>query len=162
MNIKFLKEAKNLQELKKLYFTLAKELHPDVKGSLEEMQILNAEYDYLKTVLKNDTTIKEEARKETTASMEGFKDIIADLVRFNNLTFEIIGTWLYIKGNTFIIKEYLKEKYGCRFSKSHKCWYWFNGIEETQKTRANKKYFDKNKSIFGVVNIESKGTPVLN
>ena len=161
MIIKFLKDVKNLQELKKAYFTLAKELHPDLNGSIEDMQVLNAEYDYLKTTLNNDTTIKNKAYNETASSMEGFKDIINDLIRFNDLEFEIIGTWLYIKGNTFVIKDYLKDQYHCRFSKTHKCWYWFNGIENSNKTRANKKYYDKNKSMYGVMSVKSEGIGLI-
>lgn len=161
MKIEFLKDVKNLQELKKEYFKLAKELHPDVNGNIESMQMLNAEYDYLKTILKNDDTITENKYKETATTMEGFKDIINDLIRFNDLEFEIVNTWLWIKGNTYVIKDYLKETYGCRWSKGHKCWYWFNGIEEAKKTRGNKKNYDKNVKAFGIHTIKSQGSFML-
>lgn len=51
MKIKYLKKATNQINLKKLYRELSFKMHPDKGGDLEEMKILNNEYDYLKIKL---------------------------------------------------------------------------------------------------------------
>lgn len=163
MKIELLKDVTNLQELKTIYFKLAKQYHPDLQsGNIELMQLLNNEYDYLKGILTNDININSNAYKETSASMEGFKDIINDLIRFEGIELNIVGTWIYIKdgikGSTYAIKEYLKSQYHCRYSKPHKAWYWFEGIENSSKTRGNKKYYDKNVKTYGIETIKSKGS----
>lgn len=160
MNINFLSKCKDLQQLKKEYFNLAKQLHPDVKGNINDMQQLNAEYDYLKTILKNDSTIEENKYKETVTSMEEYKNMINDLIRFDDIIIDIVNTWLWIKGNTYNIKDHLKEK-GCKWSKGHKCWYWFNGIEESKKCKGNTKHYNKNVATYGIETIRSQGTACI-
>ena len=105
--INYLKDAITLQDLKKLYFQLAKKLHPDItKDNGEQMKILNNEYDYLKTTLKNDETIDKEYLKETVFSMDYFKDILSELLKYNNIVIEIVGSWVWISGiGTYAIKD---------------------------------------------------------
>lgn len=134
IKIKYLKEANTLQQLKKLYFEFAKKLHPDVGGQLEDMKQLNNEFDYLKTVLKNEKTTDNSNKKqyqETTVSMDKFKDIIDALIKYPNVKIEIIGSWLWISGSgTFKIKdEILYKLLHCEYSKSHKKFYYYEGIE---------------------------------
>ena len=67
LKIKYLISATNLQELKKIYFNLAKQFHPDITGgNLETMQIINNEYDYLQIIF--------EAEKENNNSINNFKE----------------------------------------------------------------------------------------
>jgi curved DNA-binding protein CbpA len=156
MKIEFLKEAKNLQELKSLYFKLAKKYHPDVNGgNLEIMKIINNEYDYLKTVLKNaDNT--ERKHMENTESMEGFRGIIEMLIKYPKIKIEIVNKWLWISGyGTFAIKEdILYNTLHCRYSKAQKKFYWYEGIEGNNKKYKGgflKKAIDK----YGITVIES-------
>lgn len=164
--IKYLKEAKTLQELKKLYFTLAKKLHPDHGGSTESMQQLNNEYDYLKTILPNEEQTADNSDKktykETSFSMDAFKDILSDLLRYNGITIEVIGSWLWIYGNgTYAIKdEILKAKYGCKWSKPQKKWYWFSGITE-QVWRPKGGFLQQAKNKYGVHTIETEGIQAI-
>jgi hypothetical protein len=159
----FLKDAKNLQELKKLYFQFSKKMHPDVGGKLEDMQQLNNEYDYLKTILKND--INPETKKaytENNASMDAFRNIIDELMKYNKITIEIVGSWLWISGQgTFTIKdEILYNKLHCKYSKTNKKFYWFSGIENnTFKCKGGylKQAIDK----YGITKIESELKPEL-
>ena len=133
MKVKFLKEATNLQELKKLYFELSKKHHPDMGGNSEIMKAINNEYDYLKTVLENaDNTAKNQY--ESAKTMDAFKDIIDIIIVYPNITIEIIGSWLWISGKgTFAIRDdVLYSKLNCKYSKAQKKFYWFQGIENKQ------------------------------
>ena len=164
----YLKDAKNLQELKKLYFTLAKQLHPDHGGNDEQMKQLNNEYDYLKTVLHNEDPKKDnnnheqKTYKENIFSMDAFKDIIEDLLHYPNITIEIIGSWLWISGSgTFTIKdEILKEKFSCKWSKPQKKWYWFSGIDE-QIWKPKGGYLKNAIDKYGMSRINSDPNPQL-
>ena len=162
----YLKSAKNLQELKKLYFTLSKKYHPDITGGdLRIMQAINNEYDYLKTVLKNEIPKNDSEKKqynETSASMDAFREILNQLLKYPNITIEIIGSWLWISGNgTFAIKdEILYNKLKCKYSKAQKKFYWFSGIENnTGKFKGG--YLNRAINQFGIIKMESEAVPQL-
>ena len=158
--INYLKSAKTLQQLKALYFKIAKTLHPDHGGSTEQMQSLNNEYDYLKTILHNEENTnnsEQKTYKENSYSMDAFRNIIDDLLRHNSITIEIIGSWLWISGSgTYNIKdEILKEKYSCKWSKTQKKWYWFSGIDK-QDYKPKGGYLQQAINRYGIEKLESK------
>lgn len=164
MTINFLKNAKNLQELKKLYFQLAKQLHPDITADNgESMKALNNEYDYLKTVLKNDIKIEKEYEKETVYSMDYFKDIITELLKYSNITIEIVGSWLWISGiGTYAIKDkILYNKFNCKFSKSQRKFYWYSGIENSKGRKYKGGFLNQAINKYGITKLESEPKPVL-
>lgn len=45
------------------------------------------------------------------------------LQEINGVDVELCGTWLWIDGKTYEVKEQLKEL-GCKWSRSKKRWYW--------------------------------------
>jgi hypothetical protein len=162
MNVDYLKDAKNLQELKKLYYKLCMQFHPDrPSGNLEIMQKINNEYDYLKNVLPNAENTKK-AETESTASMEGFKNIIDILMKYNKITIEIVGSWLWISGyGTFNIKdEILYNQLHCGYSKPQKKFYWYNGIQGSNKQIRGGHLKDAI-SKYGIIKMESEGSPLL-
>jgi curved DNA-binding protein CbpA len=163
MIINYLKEAKTLQELKKLYFQLAKKLHPDHGGNAEQMKILNNEYDYLKNKLSNDETIDKDYLKETVFSMDYFKDIITELLKYNHITIEIVGSWLWISGiGTYAIKdEILYNKFNCKFSKSQKKFYWYSGIDKDSRKKYKGGFLSQAIDKYGITTLESEPKPVL-
>ncbi len=88
-----------IKEAKKIYKTLAKKLHPDTGGTEEEFKILNAVYTNLienKIYFSNDSKIDIELEK-----------IISLILHFENITIELIGSWIWISGDTKAIKEQL-------------------------------------------------------
>ena len=163
MTINYLKQAKTLQELKKLYFKLAKKLHPDHGGNITDMQILNNEYDYLKNKLSNDETIDKDYLKETVFSMDYFKDIITELLKYNHITIEIVGSWLWISGiGTYAIKDdILYGKFNCKFSKSQKKFYWYSGIDKDQKRKYKGGFLNQAIDKYGITTLESELKPLL-
>ena len=95
------KGVEGINEAKKIYKTLAKKLHPDVGGSEEEFKILNAVYTDLiehKIYFSNDIKIDIELEK-----------IISLILHFENITIELVGSWVWVSGDTKEIKEKLKE-----------------------------------------------------
>ena len=166
INVIYLKDAKDLQELKKLYYTYAKRLHPDVtKDNGEAMKQLNNEYDYLKTILHN--AVNEETKKAYTdnnASMDSFRDIINELLKYNRIVIEIVGSWLWVSGSgTFAIKDsVLYEKFNFQYSKHNKKFYWYDGISEDKKIKYRGGYLKEAINKYGYTKLESELKPELN
>jgi curved DNA-binding protein CbpA len=130
--MKYFQNCKTAEELKKAFYHEAKRLHPDNGGSAEEFKKMKAEYEKMFDLLKNVhktatgetwTATGDKATKETASE---FADIIEKFIHFEGITIEIIGSWIWITGNTFQIKEELK-KAGFKFSSKKKAWYFHYG-----------------------------------
>jgi hypothetical protein len=103
-----------INEAKKLYKTLAKKLHPDVGGSDEEFKLLNSIYNDIienKIYFSNDSKFDIELEK-----------IISQILHYDNVTIEVIGSWIWLTGETKAIKEHLKEL-GFKWASKKKQWY---------------------------------------
>ncbi len=128
----YFKKVDCIEELKKQYFSLAKEYHPDInKNGLEIMQAINSEYDRLFTKYRD---VHRNIRKDggrttytsTTATAEApedFRDIINQLIILQGLQVELCGRWLWVSGETLKHKDILKTL-GCKWSKAKKMWSW--------------------------------------
>ena len=113
--IKEFSEVTGINEAKKVYKTLAKKLHPDVGGSEEEFKILNAVYnDFIenKIYFSNDFKIDLDLEK-----------IISQILHFENITIELVGSWIWLSGDTKEIKDKLKEL-GFKWASKKKMWYY--------------------------------------
>lgn len=145
---------RTLDELKKAYRKLAAKFHPDNSGSKEEMQALNAEYETLFAKVKNirskaDGTTYE---KETNETPEMFKNIINAIINLN-VTIDIVGSWVWVTGNTYAVKTILKEA-GFKWANKKKAWYWHS----EENTSNNRRYMslDEIKNLHGCNNIKTE------
>lgn len=116
-----------LEELKKEYKRLAMLHHPDMGGNTETMKAINNEYDALFEELKNTHKNKagEYYTKESTAeTAREWRDLIESLIHLHmeNVTIEIIGSFVWLSGNTKPYKEAIKGL-GFRWSKNKSSWY---------------------------------------
>lgn len=139
---KYLKGNYESQEqLKKAYKVWAFKLHPDCQnGSVEEFQTLQQEYETLFQQVKNkqvnyNGNVYE---KETQEKASDFINIINEIIKMG-LQVELIGTWLWITGNTKEHKEELKAL-GCKWAPKKGCWSWH--FEEGRK-----RYYKGEKSL---------------
>ena len=153
------KELKDRRSLKALYRKLSFENHPDLGGDTENMKIINSLYtEYFKKLkdLDFDGNITEETKEEIP---EIFEKIISELIKLSGLKLELVGSWVWISGNSFIHRERLKELV-CFWSSSKKRWYW-NGDEEKKNMRA---YSNLNaiKKKYGCVDVEIEEVKALN
>ena len=113
--IKEFSEVTGINEAKKVYKSLAKKLHPDVGGSEEEFKLLNAIYnDFIenKIYFSNDFKIDLDLEK-----------IISQILHFENITIELVGSWIWLSGDTKEIKDKLKEL-GFKWASKKKMWYY--------------------------------------
>ena len=134
--IKEFSEVTGINEAKKVYKTLAKKLHPDVGGSEEEFKLLNAIYnDFIenKIYFSNDFKIDLDLEK-----------IISQILHFENITIELVGSWIWLSGDTKEIKDKLKEL-GFKWASKKKMWYY----GEMKAKNPNPKSIDEIKAKYG-------------
>lgn len=117
-----------IEEIKRQYFDLCKKHHPDMGGSVEDMQGVNVEWDYLR---KHNFNIHEgqdggtytdwsqDAPDDVT---EQFKDIIEQLIHMAGVEIEICGSWLWVGGDTYGHRDELRGM-GMRWANKKRRWY---------------------------------------
>lgn len=126
--MKYFAACTTLDELKKEYRRLAMIHHPDHGGDTATMQAINGEYSEAFARLKDQHNAAADEAHQTTETPEEFITIISQLLRFPGLIVELCGSWLWITGETYAIKDQLKAA-GCRWSSSKKAWYWHHPEE---------------------------------
>lgn len=153
----YFKNITTLEELKKAYKKLAFQHHPDRGGSLEAMQKVNVEYEELfKSLHKKDN--------KTGGNFENVKeymDIINDFIQYEDITIDIVGNWIWITGNTFPIKDAIKER-GFLYASKKKAWY----LKPSDYVRTSRRHYslDEIKSKYGFQTVTGdgvKGKPSL-
>lgn len=104
-----------INEAKKIYKKLAKQLHPDVGGTEEEFKLLNKIYN---EILEHGIYFS----NETKFDLE-IEKIISQILHYENITIEVVGSWIWLSGDTKAIKEHLKEL-GFKWASKKKLWYY--------------------------------------
>ena len=130
------KGVEGINEAKKIYKNLAKKLHPDVGGDEESFKLLNAIYTDLiehKIYFSNDIKIDIELEK-----------IISLILHFENITIELVGSWVWVSGDTREIKEKLKE-IGFKWASKKRMWY----FGEMKSKNPTPKSMEEIKSKYG-------------
>jgi len=109
------KEVTGINEAKKIYKIMAKKLHPDAGGSEEEFKLLNNIYNDLiehKIYFSNDIKIDIELEK-----------VISLILHFENITIELVGSWIWLSADTKSIKDILKDL-NFKWAFKKKMWYY--------------------------------------
>lgn len=145
--MKYFENVKTLDELKKQYRRLAMKYHPDMGGSTEAMQQINAEHDALFEMLKKQHNASADEYHQTTETAAEFRDIIDFLMKFDDLEVELVGSWVWCGGNTKPHKDELKAA-GFHWSQNKARWYWHHP-EEGRKWRRGKATMDEIRRKYG-------------
>lgn len=117
-----------VEAAKALYRTLAKQYHPDRGGDTATMQEINDTYhrclSSMDGQVSRDSAEREHTYRYDSATEQAAMDKIAELLRIRG-DFEIylIGTWVWVMGDTKPIKDALKAA-GCQWHSKRLCWYW--------------------------------------
>ena len=142
--LKEFKGVEGINEAKKIYKNLAKKLHPDMEGGSEEsFKILNAIYTDLiehKIYFSNDFKIDIELEK-----------VISLILHFENITIELVGSWVWVSGDTKEIKEKLKEL-GFKWASKKKMWFY----GQMKGRNPQEKSMEEIKSKYGSEILKSK------
>ena len=156
---KFFENVKTLDELRKEYHKLAFLHHPDKGGNTKTMQAINSQYEVWTKKLINAHEDYSDERKDWEMHVsEELMVKIANIINLPGIAIELIGSWLWITGNTFAVRDSLKTQ-GFKFSPPKTAWYFHCG--EYQKNNNSLHSMDELRDLFGYQNIETKQQPAL-
>jgi len=145
--MKFFENNKTLDELRKEYRRLAFLFHPDKGGDTAIMQVINDQYDRLSKKLINGNADFSEARKEYEQQVsEEMRQRLDRIIGLPGIIVELIGSWIWITGNTFAVRTTLKSL-GFMFSHPKTAWYWYIG--EYQKKSGKIQSIDEMRDLWG-------------
>jgi hypothetical protein len=121
MKTNFFYGCKTSGEVRNRYDELSHVFNPtNSKEPNEMMNTINAEYDMLMIVFR-DAMLAEAVKEKLTVS-EKIKEL-QEKVDPAGLHLEICGTWLWVTGKTYQVKDTLKEL-GFRYSANKLSWYY--------------------------------------
>jgi len=155
-NLYFNPTPETLEELKKQYKQLALKFHPDSpSGDTEAMKEINSLYDKLFEKLKNirANSKGEKYEKQTAETPEMFKDIISKIINLEGIHIEIIGTFIWLTGNTRQYKDIFKDL-GFKWHNGKTAWYL--APEDYRKRGKNIYTLEEIRSMFGYQDIENE------
>jgi hypothetical protein len=123
----FFINCQTIAEIKALYRELARKHHPDLGGNTATMQILNNEYEAALKAGHGQTTVGDDGKEHTYRYNEDSEKEVMEFI-YNFLSKDLpleatlIGTWVWVTGDTKPHKEVLKEL-KCRWHSQRGCWY---------------------------------------
>jgi hypothetical protein len=144
----------NINEAKSIYKTLAKQFHPDVAqyDTTIIMQEINSEYAFVIAKLAKGENLTAEQVESEILNAEAYKNAVNVAINLNGITIELCGGWLWIGGNTYPVRNALKEA-GFMFASAKKMWY-FRSPEYATCNR-KKMDIDQIRSKYGSQQINS-------
>lgn len=117
-NSKYFSGVNNIEDAKALYRRLVMKWHPDLSHDPDATRIIaeiNTEWEKVFAALKDvhkrsdGSTYTETREDKKSAETAGeFAEIIAQLVKLDGITVELVGSWVWVSGNTFPHKDVLK------------------------------------------------------
>jgi len=124
----YFQDCQTIEQIKTRYRELVQKFHPDhAGGSNEIMKEINLQYESYKGMTFTATNHETgKTYKQNLDPFDGYREIIDLLVNIPNITIELIGTWIWVGGDTKPVKEYLKE-IGLKFSGKKLMWYYHAG-----------------------------------
>jgi len=142
----------DVDSLKKAYFKLAKVYHPDAGGTKEQFQKLQKEYEGLfKTIMSGSNLSANDIANEIELD-ENLRKAVDAIIGIPQLNLELIGKWIWVSGNTYPIRNELKNA-GFMFAPVKKMWY-YKGIESAGRGKLT---IDEIRKKYGTQAIQKEG-----
>ena len=165
--LKWFKDCKSIEDVKKTYRHLCKEWHPDLHpGDKFEtaMKEINAEYEIAFNRFKNIHESAEDSTKtyikntETTETAAEFMVIINKLVVLEGVQIDLINRWIWLSGNTYPYKETIKSL-GFKWCSNKKMWAWHKAEDASHNRK--KMTIDEIKNKYGCETFKGVSAPKL-
>ena len=153
--MKFFKDCTTIAEVKTVYKTLAKLLHPDLGGSTAAMQELNNEYSFAIAKIAKGEGLSNDAINNIIIDNEAYRVVIESIIHIPEIIIELVGSWLWVSGNTFAAKSILKAN-NFMWASAKKMW--FFRTEENKASNGGKSIsISEIKSKYGSQRINTIG-----
>ena len=138
------KGIEGINEAKKIYKQLAKKLHPDVGGSDELFKMLNSIYT---NILENGIYFSNEFKFDLE-----IEKIISQILHYENILIEVVGSWIWLSGDTKEIKDKLKDDLGFKWASKKKMWFY----GEMKGRNPKEKSMEEIKGKYGCETVKTK------
>lgn len=145
-------DAATEEALKRAYRAACKKYHPDHGGDLDLMKLVNIAYETLKNADRWWTASEARAAAQETPLTETLKNLWDKVKHFPGLEGEVIGSWLWITGETRTYKDQLKGL-GFKFAPKKSAWYYHEG---TYRKKGKRRFgLDDIRAMWGSAGLES-------
>jgi hypothetical protein len=143
----------NKEDLQSAWRLLAKKYHPDINpDGLEIMKAVNAAYNLLMENI-NKWSIRSFTDDGSPSIDEALAAIYAKIRHLPDISLEVCGSWLWVTGNTYPVREPIKAA-GLKFSSNKKAWYWH---PEGYRKRSKKSFnMDEVRTMWGSQGLDSE------
>ena len=141
----FFEGINTLDALKAEYKRLVKENHPDLGGDEATMKAINTQYEKAVEYIRLHGEHCEQA-KAAREMPKDFVRVINAIISRPGLIVELVGSWVWVTGNTYEHREALKAA-GYSYASKKRAWYWH--APEDGVTRGSKKSLEEIKAKYG-------------
>ncbi|PMM53547.1 J domain-containing protein [Vibrio splendidus] len=143
------------KEIKAAYRKMINQYHPDKdSGNVHYSQLINSAYKVLKGL---DEVIFSSVEMDKHISKK-LQDAINAIVNLDGLIIEVIGSWIWVTGETKKHKEILKEN-SYFYSRAKKAWYFKTG--DRKRVRGSKSSLDDIRNSHGSQVVKSSSRKKL-
>jgi hypothetical protein len=138
----YFSNCSTVEQIKQAYRHLAFQYHPDLGGDLETMKEVNKQYEIALKNCDGQVSIDSEGKEHKYWWNEETETLIMEMIsnllslKMDNCDVLLIGTWLWITGDTKPYKENLKSL-GCRWHSKRGCWYYATEGQRKFSRRSN-------------------------
>lgn len=150
----YFKNCQSLDEAKQLYKKLAIANHPDKGGDTAIMQAINAEYQFM---MKSGAFVFASAQEEAESIL--YPEILSRIIYLEGLEIEIIGSWIWVSGETRKHKDTISAA-GFKFAPKKIMWY-YRPEEEGGHGKGKPMEMDAIRNKYGSVNVAKKTAKVI-
>ena len=152
-------QLQTIEELKAVYRKLVKKFHPDLNKGIDDsyFKALNEAFNQAVITINRNENIEITADIPLEVSRKLSEIIEFSELNDSDINIVLVGSWLWIEGNTYAIKNDLKS-FGFKFSGRRKRW--FFTIDKSK--RRSRRSFEGLKEKHGAETFKARGRQKLN
>lgn len=144
--MKWFHNCASLDEVRAMYKKLAKQYHPDLGGDTPTMQEINKEYAFASAAVIKGANLSDEETEHQILSSESYRKALEAIIHLEGITIELVGWWIWVTGNTRLLKNELKTA-GYYFASKKLAWYFRTA--DYKASRGGKKSLDEIRAKYG-------------
>ncbi len=153
----YFNKLSTVNQIKTEYHTLAKLHHPDRGGHKETMQDINGQYQEALARCNGEVSKGFDGKDHTYTYNQEIEQTIIDKIseilslKLCGTELELVGTWIWVGGETYPHRNALGKVLKMNFSRRHQRWSWHNGPKYRRKNNFS---YNEIKKTYGVQEFE--------